>query len=67
MKYTVIRYSSEHIHVVTENKNRCYLSRNWNRCTADHSVRLKDIPSHERSRNRSYYDGERWVKAEKPE
>lgn len=66
MTYTVIRYSPEHVHIVTKNHNRCFLSRNWSRCTAGSSLRLKDIPLHERSRDRSYYNGNAWVKAEKP-
>lgn len=63
MKYGVIHYSQEHIHVVTKNEERCYLSRNWNRCTAGLNHKIKDADN----LTRSYYDGNAWTKAPRPE
>jgi hypothetical protein len=73
MTYKVIRFSNEHIHVVTREGRgkeaelhvQCYLSRNWNRCTAG-DLDPTDWPSIAASQDRSYYDGNAWTRAPRP-
>lgn len=63
INYKVVRYSNEHIHVVTRNTDTCYLSRNWSRCTAATHVFAR---CSSKSKDRSYYNGNDWVKAPRP-
>ena len=70
--YRVVTYSNEHIHVCELDEagkvieDTCYLSRNWNRCTAPDLTKLTakdfdadDIP--DTADDFKYYDGNDWV------
>lgn len=54
-----IEYSNEHIHVLYRDKEQCFLSRNWSRCTAGLEHELKDFDT---VHSAAYHDGDRWVK-----
>jgi hypothetical protein len=56
-----IQYSSEHIHVIeTDGTERCYLARNWNRCTADKNHKAEDSDGECVIAETAYYDGNEW-------
>jgi len=65
--YKVRRFSNEHIHVAEMHdghvQEECFMSRNWNRCTASELTVEQYESGPLDGDDLSYHDGDNWVDA----
>jgi hypothetical protein len=59
MTHYYIQYSDEHVHIIDETTETCFLSRNWSRCTAGRGHTLADADG-ECDADTAYWDGDQW-------
>ncbi len=65
----IIKYSKEHIHLIRldrgdmEPDEQCFLSRNYNRCTAS-NITAKEFHKLPAGGSRKYFNGDKWEVAQ---